>query len=259
VSAIENALKTDFSAYAVRVAQTAISNLTENTNDDEPVAIIRELLRSNVADIRQSANDANSAISMLQMFDAAATAISGKLDIMKELAEKTATGYYTSSEKVDMQQEFEGLATEINATANSTEYDGNKLFTSAGQTISLSLGNGLTTDIFAKDFSIDISGLNLATDAEGASAAIQNVITEFSEYSGYLTGQGTRLEDPMTKIDSDMAGAMDVDSSDFDINTAEEVVSSVAGMLLNDTSAFLDMQANVAPTVAGRLLEYRGV
>ena len=210
MSAIENALKTDFSAYGIRMAYSAISDSTNITNDDEPVAIIRELLRSNVDDIRQSANDANSAISMLQMFDAAATAIGGKLKTMKELAEKTATGYYTSSEKADMQQEFEGLAKEVNAIVNSTEYDGNKLFTSAGQTISLSLGNGLTTDIFAKDLSVDISGLNLATDAEGALAAIQNVITELSEYSGYLAIQGTRLEDAMTKIESDMAGAMDV-------------------------------------------------
>ena len=253
-----NIIKTGFAAWVINGAYNGIEDSTKSPDDDAAVAVIRELLRGNIAGIRQSAHNANEAVSMMQMFTAAAATIGEKLGQMKELAEEAATGYCTDSEKADMQEEFEELAEEINDVVESTEYDGNKLFTANGETISVSIGNSSTIDIFSKDLSLDIDGLDLTADADSALASIRGVIEDVSEYSEYISRQVARLEDAMAVIEFDMAGAMGLDSSGFDMNVARQVAGYAASKVLEDVSILFDVQANVIPKVAAGLLEYTG-
>ena len=254
----QNVLKTDISAYAIRVAYNGISNSTKAADDDKAVAIIRELIYGNIAGIRQSASKANNLISMVQTLDEAATAISEKLAQMAGLAEQVIDGLYWSKGKANIQKELEALAREINDIAENTKYDGNKLFTDDGNAISVPIGNGSNAYIPSRDLRVDISGMDLTADAAGTLKSLQRIIKNVSEYTGYLGKQAERLEEAMATLELQFGKTLEIEWSDFDTTRAKKIVINAASKSLNDKSTLLDIQANVTPTAAKRLLEYKG-
>lgn len=256
--ASENVQRTDASAYTIRVAYNWVSNSTATADDDRAVAIVRELIYGNIASIRKSASEANNLISEVQTLDAAAATINEKLAQMKELAEQVIDGLYWSKGKAKMQEELEELAGEINEIAKNTKYDGNKFLTDEGETISVPISNGSAIQIFASDLRVDTTGLDLTTDAVGALEALQEKIKNTSEYIGYLSIQTGRLEEAMATIELEFGKTLGVEWSDFDTISAGKIVINAASKFPDDRSTLLDMQANVTPTAAKRLLEYKG-
>lgn len=256
--ASENVVRTDISAYAIRVAYNGISDSTKVPDDDKAVAIVRELIYGNIAGIRQKASNANNLISKVQTLDVAAATISEKLARMKGLAEQVIDGLYWSKGKAGMQKELEELAGEINGTAENTKYDSNKFLTDEGKTISVPISNGSAIHIFARDLRVDTNGLDLTTDAVGALEALQEKIKNTSEYIGYLSRQSGRLEEIMAIIELEFGKALEIKWSDFDTLDAGKIVINAAGGALDDRSTLLDIQANVTPAAAKRLLEYKG-
>ncbi|MHC4463515.1 MAG: flagellin [Planctomycetota bacterium] len=212
----ENVVRTDVSAYAIRVAYNWISDSTQALDDDKAVAIVRELIYGNIAGIRQKASNANNLISKAQTLDTAATTISEKLVRMKGLAEQVIDGLYWSKGTAKMQEELEELAGEINDIAENTKYDDNKLFTDDGETISIPLGDGSTIQIFARDLRVDTNGLDLAADAVDALESLQKKLKDTSEYIGYLGRQAGRLEEAMATIELEFGKTLEIEWSDFD-------------------------------------------
>jgi flagellin len=256
--ASENVVRIDASAYAIRAAYNWISNSTKAPDDDKAVATVREIIYGNIAGIRKNASDANNLISLVQTLDAAATAIGEKLSRMKELAEQVVDGLYWSKGKAKMQEELEELAGEINEIAENTKYDGNKLFTDDGETISVPLGDHSTIQIFASDLRVDINGLDLTTNAAGALEALEAMIKNTDEYNGHLSEKAERLEEAMATIELDFGKTLDVEWSDFNTIQATKIVIHAASESLVGSSRLLDIQAKITPTAAKRLLEYNG-
>jgi flagellin len=256
--ACENVLKTDFSAYGIRTTCRWVNDTTKATGDDRAVALIRELLRGNIAGIRRSADKADSAVSMLQKFDAAAAAVNGKLAQMEQLADKAANGYCTENEKALMQKDVKTLAEEINKIVKNTHYEGNKLFTAGGKTISITAGDGSDVHIFAKDLSFNTAGLDLAANARASLSRLRTAMANTGEYCSYLSRQTERLENTMTALEYKFGQALGVESSDFDTDRTEKVLEHTAvGILANPFEVF-QAQANVMPARAIMLLEYKG-
>jgi len=247
-----NVLDVSYGAYVVNGAYhpvgTSSGSATETPSHEQPIAVIRELLRGNVAAIRQSAKDASTAISTIQYFADAIDTIAAKLTEMQALAAKAPSPDYSQVEVEDMQKQFENLAEQINQTVESTEYRYNKLFTADGRAVSISIGNGSKIDIFAKDFSFNAQGLNVATDPEGALSKVKQAIATLSEYREHLSRQVARVEEATAVIESKIEGAMGVDLSDFVPDVAVEVASDTTSRLLEDTPAALETQANVTPS-----------
>lgn len=252
-----NVLKTTYGAWVITGTYTGIGNSTEVSDDDTAVATIQHLLRGETADGLLNLSYANETISTLQGLDAAATAIGGKLARMEELAEQAASGTYSDEELADMQQEFEGLAEGINDIVESTEYNGNKLFGADGESISISIGNGSSIDIVAKDLSIDIEGLDLTTQdgAEDALESIERALRQSDYYSGYISKQIGRLEDFITLIEYEINNALGFEPEDFDTGFAEQLASYAASQSLDDMSVLFSTQANVMPERVLQLLE----
>ena len=207
MSGVDGVFKTAFCNWLFREDYDWATGSHKKAGTDKEIAVIREFLLGNTASVRLSAQEANSAVSMVQIFDDAATSIRDTLASMEKLAEKATKSYCTDKEKASMQKELEGLAKDINDTVNNTKYDGNKLFTAAGQVITRSIGNGRTIALFAKDLSFDVESVDLATDAQGALATIKNALKEADEYTTYVKSQNKFLQDAMAIIEHKMASA----------------------------------------------------
>ena len=221
------------------------------------MATIRELLNGNIADVRLSAREASTAVSIIQIFANAVDSIAVKLARMEELAKKASSPDYSQVQIEAMQKELKNFAEEINEIVKSTEYDYNKIFTSAGKSISIPIGDGSNIDIFARDFSFNSQGLDLTTDPKSALSNIKKAITNLNEYKQYLNRQVARVEDATAIIESELESAMGVGLDDFTPDLANETAVHIAIQVSQDSSSALDMQANTEPSIALQLLKDR--
>jgi len=250
-----NVLDVSYGAYVVSGAYSRAGNSTEAPRHNEAVAIIRELLGGNTADVRLSAGEASTAISIVQTFTNVADTIALTLAKMHELAKKASSPDYSQVQVEEMQKEFEGLAAEINEIVEETEYNFNKLFTADGKSITIPIGDGSKIDIFARDFSFDAEGLNLTTSPESALSEIKKASENLNEYREYLSKQAARVEEATAIIEAEIEGAMGVDLDDFRTELAGQTASYVASLILENMSTILDAQANVEPSRALHLLK----
>lgn len=92
--------------------------------DDAAGLAIRELMRAEVASMKQGVRNANDAISMIQVADGALQIIDEKLIRMKELATQAATGTYNSDQRLIIDSEYQQMASEIQRIAQSTKFNG---------------------------------------------------------------------------------------------------------------------------------------
>ncbi|NQT03476.1 MAG: hypothetical protein HQ580_15725 [Planctomycetes bacterium] len=250
-----NVLDASYGAYVVSGLRSGHSNSQAARSHNDVVATIRELVNGNTADVRLSARNASTAVSIVQTFANAAGIIAGKLAKMEELAQKASSPDYSRVQVEEMQKEFKGLAKEINEIVKSTEYDSNKLFTSAGKAISISIGDGSKVDIFAQNFSFDAEGLDLTAKPKAALSKINKAIKELGEYREYLNREAALVEELTAIIESEIESAMGVELDDFTPEVAMETDVYTASRLSQYSSSALDSQANAEPSIVLQLLK----
>lgn len=252
---IESLFKSDFQNRVIREGYNFSDGTYGIPDNDSDVAIIREFLQGNIADVRLSVQNAYAATSTVQMFVDAAAIIRDKLILMEQLAQKAANGYYTITDKASMQQKLEQSARDINEIVNSTEHENNKLFTANGQVITLPLGNGQTIHLFAKDLAVDITNMDLTKDAKAALATIKNQVKQANEYHEYLSNQNRRLQNAMAIIESKMAVAAGIEPSDFVLKIAQETTNFLAVKIQDEPYISSKSQSNITADEALFLLK----
>ena len=196
-----NASYSDLSVSTQRLS----SGMRINSSADDAAGLaISELMRAEIAALNQGVRNAQDAQSLLQTADGALAVIDEKLIRMKELAEQSATGTYTSVQRQIMNNEFYAMRSEITRIANSTRFNGVQLLTGALSGDGLSTASGLAADINsglkihfgpsnnkAEDYYfIQIGnathyGLGLTSVADTATGSGGEQIYEYSSWSGY--------------------------------------------------------------------------
>ena len=84
------------------------SGLRINSSKDDAAGLaVRELMRADIAVIKQGARNAQDGISMLQTMEGALSTIDDILIRMQALAAQASTGSYSSAQRYIMHQEFE--------------------------------------------------------------------------------------------------------------------------------------------------------
>jgi flagellin-like hook-associated protein FlgL len=258
----KNVLDVTYGAYVVNGAYTGVrasaSASTQPPKHDQAIAVIREFLAGKTAAVRQSAEDASTAVSAMQIFTYAIETIAEKLAKMSELAEKVLDQHYSPAQTEQMQKQFRNLAQQINQTANGTEYKFNKPLSGDGRTLSIPTGNGTKIDIFARDFRINAEELNTETDPQEALSKVSEAIINVSEYKTYLDRQAAHLRDITAALESQIQGAMGVDMHDFQPELAAPMADYAASLISQDKQTSLNTQANLTPDEIFKLLRDNG-
>jgi len=126
-AAVNASLQAHYGKLATSIQRLSSGLRVNSAADDAAGLAIRELMRADIAALNQGARNANDAISLLQVADAALGIIDEKLIRMKELAEQAATGTYDSTQRLMIDSEFQAMAAEIDRIANATDFNGIKL------------------------------------------------------------------------------------------------------------------------------------
>jgi len=166
--------------------QKLASGLRINSSKDDAAGLaVRELLRADVAVIRQGSRNAQDAISMLQAAEGAMSVIDDLLIRMKQLAEQAATDTYSPTQRGIMNAEFTQLATEITRVAESTTFNSNALLNSTS-TFTFHVGSSTTIDLTAQPMTR--TGLSLDSGAaEKATATLNTTVASVID-TNFVTG-----------------------------------------------------------------------
>ena len=137
-------LGTSYASLSKSVERLSSGLRINSAKDDAAGLAVRELIRADVAQLRQASRNAQDAVSMLQTAEGAMAVMDNILVRMKELAEQAATGSYSSEQRDIMASEYSQLAEEISRIADSTTFNGISLLNGnpAFASISFHLGAG---------------------------------------------------------------------------------------------------------------------
>ena len=148
--AIKNNLMAESAARQLGNSYDALSTSVErlssglrinSAKDDAAGLAVRELIRADIASLRQGSRNAQDGISMLQTAEGGLSQTDSILIRMRELAEQAATGTYSTEQRTVMNEEFQQLQTEITRIANNMDFNGQNMLTATG-TIDIGLGKG---------------------------------------------------------------------------------------------------------------------
>lgn len=243
--------------------------------DDAAGLAIAEVLRADQRIATVAIRNANDGISVVAIVDSALGEIGNVLARLAELAEQSANGVFSVSQRSALQSEFEALGSEIERIANTTEFNGVKLLSGQssiafqvgfnsqstsqvtfngvqGTLASLGLAN-IGTSAFA--FSI-----NDSTNALGQSAAqlaldaVREAITSLTTNRGSLGAVESRLQVSINNLQVARENFAAAESRIRDVDVASEAAELTRVGILQQAGAAMLAQANQQPGLALTLL-----
>ena len=218
-------LGTSYEALA-RSVQRLSSGLRINSSKDDAAGLaVRELVRADMAVLRQGSRNAADAISMLQAAEGAMSVMDDLLVRMKELAEQAATDSYSDTQRTIMNQEFQQLSSELTRIAQTTGFNETFLLNSAS-TYNFHVGSTTTIDLVAEQMTA--AGLGL-----GTTGSVQYVVNEVgtpnANLTGYITGDDGANGNGTFALQFGTEAAMSVTFSDgtlYSMNQVAQVINA---------------------------------
>ena len=188
--------------------QRLSSGLRINSAKDDAAGLaVRELIRMDVAALRQGSRNARDGISMLQAAEGGLSMIDDILVRMRELAEQSATDSYSATQVTIMQNEFDELASEITRIASNTSFnDNNLLNATAVDAFTIALGGGLAA---GQTISVDQQDMQATTLGVGGQVEIASGRGVGATGDNYFTGDDA-ADDLTFVFDGDQSATVTV-------------------------------------------------
>lgn len=201
--------------------QQLSTGLRVNSAADNPAGYAISIkMSAAINGMNQAVHNANDGISLVQTGQSALSNITGMLQTMRTLSVQASTGTYSSTDLGNLNSEFSALASQIDNVANSTSFNGNKIF--GGSAIMIQVGADTQTT----------SSLTLSSTALAAVTSLAN---------GPFSATSTNTS-PLTSASGPIAAA---DAAALNAITAlGGTTPSVAAM--SAFNAALEASANIA-------------
>lgn len=267
---------------------TAFNQLAGSTNklssgmrinsaaDDAAGLAVSELMRAEIAALRQGVRNASDAQSMIQTADGGLAVIDEKLIRMKELAEQASTGTYSSVQRGIMNNEFVTMRSEITRIATAVRFNGVQLINgNLSSTTVVTTANSVNpmkihfgpTNIAAEDYyfisvgdaraaALGLDDLNIAsqTGAQNALTAITEAIVSKDTIRANLGAYSNRLSNTISQITIQAENLQAAESRVRDVDVAEEMTAFVTNQIKSQAAIAMLAQANMIPNMALTLI-----
>ncbi len=225
-------------------------------NDAEIASINSHSLREKLADIQGALRRNSVFTSALQNYRQLLAHLMEKREQireqLKELARLESRDRDKKAEQEAMREKIATFKKQIDDIVNSTHFDGNKIFTAAGQDMAISIGNNVVIDLPAKDFGVGL--LDLSEDPDTLSEKIKRQIQAIMDYDGFLLGVEEKIASFTTLMTFELQDLLEVEEHMAEKNMSLEVARFSLARVLQDMREALQGQANVSPAAAASLL-----
>ena len=244
-------------------------------SDDAAGLAIADALKANIRVGQVAVRNANDGISSIAIADSSLADIGNVLARLAELAEQSANGTFSVSQRSALQNEFTALASEVERIAVTTEFNGVRLL-SGNSTLVLQVGFDSTSTSqisFAgvqgtlaslglaqensSSLSFSLNGVNLT---EGASAsrlaldAVNRAVASLASTRGVLGAAESRLRVAISNLSISRENLSAAESRIRDVDVATEAAELTRLNILQQAGASVLAQANQAPSLALTLL-----
>lgn len=254
-------LGTSYDALAKSVERLSSGMRINSAKDDAAGLAVRELMRADIAVLRQGARNASDGISMLQSMEGAMAVIDEALVRMKELAMQAATGTYSAAQRTIMNEEFQQMALEITRIANDTKFNSIHLLDSANTSNDATIYFGVGSSITVSSVDVTASALGIAsqslTSTATAATALNAVDTAITRKDSARASFGyimNRLESTTSVLNIQAENLMAAESRISDVDVATETANLTRNQVLSQAGVAMLAQANSMPQMALTLL-----
>jgi flagellin len=244
-------------------------------SDDAAGLAIADSLRASQRVASVAIRNANDGISTIAIADGALGQIGGVLSRLAELAEQSANGVYSTTQRSALQNEFVALSSEIERIAVTTVFNGVTLLSgtsdivlqvgfNAQSTSQIVLRNTQGTlaalglapaNTSALTFSINASSADAAQSASRlALDGINNAITSLAVQRGNLGATESRLVVAINNLTVARENFAAAESRIRDVDVASEAAELTRLNILQQAGAAILAQANQQPQLALSLL-----
>ncbi len=263
------------------------SGMRINTSQDDAAGMaITNRMVAQIRGMNVAIRNANDGISLSQVAEGALDETQNSLQRMRELAIQAANSTYSSSDRANLQAEFEQMLAEIQRISADTTFNNNILLggstngmegtsfrgtfhvgADAGQTITIKFsvmnisalklvdlnGTGINTVTSAIDRSANV-GINTAASANLALGFIDSALDAVSTFRSSLGALQSRFETVISSLSNIVENTDAARSRIQDADIALETANLTKYTILQQAGVAILAQANQQPTIALALL-----
>jgi flagellin len=232
--------------------------------DDAAGMAISVNLSAQIRSYNQSVRNANDALNVVTTADSSLNESQNILTRLRELASQSASSGVSNTERGYIQNEVDGLVSEIDRIANATEYNGVSLLnTAVNLTFQVGIRNVAANDqIVVTTTNTTVASLSLATlsmstltGAQQALGTIDTALQSISSSRATLGAQGNRMERAITTATQAAVSLSAANSRIRDVDVAQETSNLSRVQILMQAGVSVLAQANQTSQVALKLLQ----
>jgi flagellin len=243
--------------------------------DDAAGLAIAEALKADSRVATVAIRNASDGISIVAIADKAIEQIANVLGRLAELAQQSANGVFSNTQRSALSNEFTALTSEIERIAYTTEFNGLRLLSGGGQvTFQVGFNGTSLSQVSYQGVEATLTALGLAgasssvvtysilgsTDIESQSAsraaldAINRAISSVNRNRGTLGAAESRLEVTISNLQVARENFRAAESRIRDVDVASEAAELTRLNILQQAGASVLAQANNQPQLALQLL-----
>ena len=237
--------------------QRLSSGLRINSAKDDAAGLaIADRMNSQIRGTTVAIRNANDGISLAQTADGALSTVTDALQRMRELAVQAQNGSNGTSDRANLDTEYQQLSSEITRIASQTKFNGNAIVgPSAGtQVFQVGANNGDTLSITTSTVSTVTGDLTTASNASTAIAALDTALTTITtsraNYGAAINRFGFAISNLSIMNENQQAARGRIMDADF----AAETANLSRAQILQQAGNAMVAQANQLPQQVMALL-----
>ena len=239
--------------------QRLSSGLRINSASDDAAGLaIAKRFEAQSSGMEVAIRNASDGISLAQTAEGAMQEVGDMLQRMRDLAVQSANGVNSSSDRANLEAEFDALASEIQRTFSATEFNGKKIIgeSATGFVFQVGANNGAehritvtTTDMNNAGAITGVVGGTVSTQAgaQGAITLIDTAIDLVTTERGKLGASMNRFDHTINNLRNSQENSEASRSRIMDADFAKESAALSRQQVLQQASTAMLAQANQAP------------
>ena len=242
------------------------TGLRINRPSDDPAGLaVSTKFTSQINGYNAASRNINDAITMLQTADGALAEISSLMDRMRELAVQSSSDTYTSSDRSDMDTEYQQLESEITRIVSQTKWNKMTILDGANSSWTIQVGAdaGQSKSITIANQAIsggnlsDLNGLDV-TSQSNASNAITSIDNAFTDLNTIRANIGAYISGFEGALDLSLSMSQNLTDSRsriLDTDYAKEIAELAKLQIIEQVGNAMIAQANASPQSVLQLLQ----
>jgi flagellin len=261
----QRALGTSQGSLSTSMQRLSTGLRINSAKDDSAGLAIAERMTSQVRGMAVAGRNANDAISLAQTAEGALGKIGESLQRMRELSVQSSNSTNSSSDRANLDEEYQALSKEVSRVIEGTKFNGNQLL-NTGTAMSFQVGadNNTTTDTIDVNLTDISTGAGMAkvlaggiTSASQALARMTNLDAAIDEVTSARSNLGSvqnRFESVVANLSTTSENLQAAKGRIMDADFAVETSNMSRAQVLQQAGSAMLAQANQAPQQVMSLL-----